>query len=151
MRNRPANGVNYAWCVLAALAGVTVEEINNAVFGTFDFVGGGGGEEKLLEVFDMEDIGSSLDNLESLYRPRTSFLGEELTATKKRNVIKMILEGGLGLTIQLAQFSHGARRGSHQVVPMKEWKALDERYGGLRDMLVEKKSRTCVVEVDESS
>jgi hypothetical protein len=149
VRNRPANGVNYAWCVLAALVGVTVEEINNAVFGSFEIVGGDGGEEKLSEVFDMEDIGSSLNNLESLYRPQNSFMGKELTATKKRNVIKMILEGGLGLTIQLAQFSHGARRGSHQVFPMKEWKALNERYGGLRDKLVEKKSRTCVVEVDE--
>ena len=73
-----------------------------------------------------------------------------MTATKKRNVIKMILEGGLELAIQLARFSHGARRGSHQVVPMKEYKALNERYGGLRDRLVEKKSRTCVVEVDET-
>jgi hypothetical protein len=150
VRNRPANGVNYAWCVQAALVGVAVEEINNAVFGSFEIVGGNGGEETLSEVFDKEDIGSSLNNLESLYRPQTSFLGKELTATKKRNVIKMILEGGLGLAIQLARFLHGARRGSQQVVPMKEWKAFNKRYSGLRDKLVEEKSRTCVVEVDET-
>jgi hypothetical protein len=153
--DRPANGINYAWCVLAKLLGIAPDDIDNPVFGSFWLVDGGTGEERALEVFDEEDFKMlrSLDVLETLYRPKTSLVGKDLSAVRKQNVIKMILEGGLGLTIQMARFSHGARKGSHLVVPMPEWKALDDRYGGLRKKLEgNRRNRfTCRVEVDESS
>jgi hypothetical protein len=151
VRNRPANGVNYAWCVLAALTGVAAHEIDNAVFGSFVIAEKAAGGDRLTEVFDMDDFGmsSSLESLEALYRPRTSFVGKNLSETQKRNVIKMILEGGLGLTIRLARFSHSVRQGSHRIVPIEHWKILDDQYGGLKSRLVEKRHKTCLVEFDE--
>jgi hypothetical protein len=124
---------------LAKLLGIAPENIDNTVFESFSLVDGGAGEERVLEVFDEKDFKMlrSLDVLETLYRPKTSLVGKNLLAVRKRDVIKMILEGGLGLTILMARFSHGARKGSHLVVPMPEWKALDDRYGGLRKTLGE--------------
>jgi hypothetical protein len=155
IRNRPANGINYAWCVLAKLLGIAPGNIDNTVFGSFRLIDGGAEDERALKVFDEEDFKMlrSLEVLETLYRPKTSLVGKDLSAVRKRNVIKMILEGGLGLTIQMARFSHGARKGSHMVVPMPNWKALDDRYGGLKKNLEENRRNrfTCRVEVDECS
>ncbi|GAQ90074.1 hypothetical protein KFL_005960040 [Klebsormidium nitens] len=151
VRDRSANGITYAWCVLAALVGIPAEKVENTVFGSYKIVDGRLGEEMLSAVFDMDDfnMSASLETLERLFKPRTSFAGKELTITRRRNVIKMVLEGGLGLTIRLAHFSNGCRRGFHRIVPIQKWRALDERYGGLKDKLVEKKSKPCLVEIDE--
>lgn len=88
IRNRPANGINYAWYVLAKLLGIAPENIDNTVFGSFRLVDGVAGEERALEVFDEEDFKMlrSLKVLETLYRPKTSLVGKDLSAVRKRNV-----------------------------------------------------------------
>ncbi|GAQ93175.1 hypothetical protein KFL_013420010 [Klebsormidium nitens] len=95
IRNRPANGINYAWCVLAKLLGIAPGNIDNTVFGSFRLIDGGAEEERALKVFDEEDFKMlrSLEVLETLYRPKTSFVGKDLSAVRKRNASKLSVTG----------------------------------------------------------
>jgi hypothetical protein len=81
---------------LAKLLGIVFENINNTVFGSFRLFDGGAEGERALKVFDEEDFKMlrSLEVLETLYRPKTSLVGKDMSAVRKQNVIKMILEGG---------------------------------------------------------
>ncbi|GAQ93357.1 hypothetical protein KFL_014660010 [Klebsormidium nitens] len=73
--------------------------------------------------------------MEAWYGPKTSFQGKELTVVVKRNIIKMILRGGLGLSLEISKMSHGVRTTPLRIVPMSEWKQLETKYGGLKASL----------------